>query len=132
MIFVIRVLCVMACCWMLSGCATGQIGHAFATGDRAWTRGDTVGELLVGATLAIDAYQTNKIRDLPGHREIGFAGQFCGPQPSASCTRNYFATVMISHAVIAWALPQSWRKYWAGIAVTVQAPTIISNWQKQK
>lgn len=109
-------------CLAMTGCASTD----------TWTRSDTIGESLVVASLAIDAYQTSRIQHMPGHYECGWARTFLGSQPSTQGTAMYFGTIAISHALIARALPASWRKYWQGGLLAVQVPTVLSNYQVQK
>lgn len=101
---------------MLSGCAS-----------QTWSRRDSIGESAVFATLAIDAYQTSRIRDHEGYEEIGSVRPFCGPRPSPGCTAQYFVASALTHWLIAKSLPPSWRPYWQGAAVAVEARVIYRN-----
>lgn len=99
----------------LSGCATDT-----------WSRTDTVGELTVAATLAVDAYQTGQFRN-HGLEEAGWVRGICGSRPTSACSYEYFGTVALSHFLIARLIPSWLRPYWQGSAAVVETVAVIHN-----
>ncbi|QHJ82198.1 MAG: hypothetical protein [Bacteriophage sp.] len=67
-----------------------------------WTAQDIALEVALAATLVIDHNQTRQIKNHPGLRE---ANPLLGDNPSDSRIRNYFVGAMVTHVVIANALP---------------------------
>jgi hypothetical protein len=88
---------------LLSGCASQD----------PWTRDDTVWQGIAFATMAMDAHMTTKIQDHPNIIENGpIAKHALGQTPSTGGTWMYMGTVMLSHYLIARALPHGWRTMW--------------------
>lgn len=104
---------------LLTGCAQ--------SGD--WTRRDTIGQLLVTATLAADAVTTSRIQDHPGYYEAGpVARQALGLHPSSSSTYQYFiANAVLNYAFARYVLPPKWRPYWQGWEVAVHGYAVYNN-----
>lgn len=113
-LLLLAILFLIAIC--LAGCASND-----------WSRRDTIGELAVVGTLAIDAYQTAQFQHHEDQQEIGWVRGICGAKPSSACSYEYFGTVAISHWLIAKLLPATWRRYWQAGAVAVEIPVIYSN-----
>lgn len=100
----------------ISGCATDS-----------WSRTDTVGELTVAGTLAIDAYQTAQFHNHPTQIETGWVAGICGARPTSACSYEYFGTVALSHWLIARLLPSWLRPYWQGSTAIVETAAVIHN-----
>lgn len=113
-LLLLAILFLIAIC--LAGCASND-----------WTRRDTIGELAVVGTLAIDAYQTAQFQHHEDQQEIGWVRGICGAKPSSACSYEYFGTVALTHWLIAKMLPESWRAYWQGGVIAVQAVTVVHN-----
>lgn len=106
---------VLSALLLLSGCATDN-----------WSRTDTIGELTVAATLAVDAYQTGQFRN-QGLEEMGWVRGICGARPTSACSYEYFGTVSLSHFLIARLMPAWLRPYWQGSAAVVETAAVIHN-----
>ena len=105
--------------FLLGGCAT--------PGD--WTRQDTIGQIVVTAALAADAYTTSKIQYAPGVYEAGpVAQKVLGLQPSTSSTYQYFlANAILNYAFARYVLPPKLRPYWQGWEVGVHGYAAWNN-----
>ncbi len=87
----------------LSGCASQD----------PWTKSDTVLQGITFATMIADAHMTSKIQYHPNIWENGFIAQHAlGRNPSTSDTWQYMGVVMLSHYLVARALPEGWRTFW--------------------
>jgi hypothetical protein len=76
----------------------------------------------------VDGIQTSKIQYYDDLQEVGpVAKHVLGPQPSTSSTWQYFATVALTHWLVARALPPKWRPYWQGIGIATEIPVLIRN-----
>ena len=97
----------------------------FATaGCHHWTRGDTLAEAAVGATLAVDFYQT--MRGVEVCRE---ANPVIGPCGERLPPGLFFPLVGVAHAVIAGVLPHgSWRRGFQATTAGAEAATVWSNY----
>lgn len=111
-----RTLFILLALTQISGCANNN-----------WTRRDTLFEVVSDATLLIDARQTAHFRDHKTQQEGGWVRSFCGLEPTPSCSYSYFGTVIASHALISWLLPEKWRPYWQGGFVAIEVPVILQN-----
>lgn len=89
--------------FLLTGCASQD----------PWTTGDTVLQSMVFITMIADADMTSRIQDHPNVWENGFIAQHAlGRNPETTDTWLYMGTVMVSHYLIARALPTGWRTFW--------------------
>ena len=115
----IRTLIVCSVLLLTSGCANTD----------EWTRRDTVGQLLVTAALAADAYSTANIQHVPGYYEAGpVARKALGLHPSSSSTYQYFlANAVLNYAFARYVLPAKWRPYWQGWEVAVHGYAVHNN-----
>ena len=97
-----RAAAIAAAALALTGCAS--------SGE--WTRADTARELAFVGAIAADAWQTSQIAgraDLVEGEPLARA--VLGREPSKSGTAVYFATLGVSHFLIARALPAKWRPW---------------------
>lgn len=101
----------------LGGCA------ALAPPDD-WTPRDTATEIAFQVVNAYDAHTTQRIHETPGLDEVSpLTRAVIGEDPEPSDTAIYFATVGLSHYLIARMLPKKWRPWFQGgtTALTLEA-----------
>jgi len=95
---------------------------AFAEDNRTWTRFDTAMEATTAVTLALDWNQT--IRIAAAGREIN---PYLGPHPARHTVNTYFASCIVLHAAVAYALPKPYRTIWQGVFIMVEAKVVRDN-----
>ena len=112
---ILLLLCVASCLFAAS-CA-----------HDSWTRTDTV--LLAGglALKGIDYAQTKEIARDPNYYEN--TNGFLGPDPDQNDVDLWFAGSAALQAVVAWFLPEKWRKAWLGAWIGVSGRNVIHNHQ---
>jgi hypothetical protein len=99
---------------------------AGACGPRAWTAGDTAGQVAVTAALAADYTQTRAALDDGGieHNPVmGAGGERLAPEV-------YFPATAVALTGAAVALPRPWRRVLQVAAVGVQVHTVAGNWSR--
>ena len=119
--FWLYVLAIVAAILLMSGCS--------ANGE--WTQTDTRREVVYQLANAVDAYQTNKYRDLPTIEEgMPVTRAFIGAEPSGRSVATYFASLALSHYLISAALPAKWRPWFQNGTAVGTAYVVYSNCQK--
>jgi hypothetical protein len=87
----------------------------------SWTQETTAREICFLYTLTNDWQQTLEISKNPG--EYSEANRILGPHPDTSKVNLYFAGCAISHALIAYILPEKlekiWQVTWIGVQTSV-------------
>lgn len=85
-----------------------------------WRARDTVLEASFQAVNVLDAVTTARIKDSPWEERSALTRAVIGAKPGANETALYFASVALSHWLIARALPPKWRPWFqAGTTVYV-------------
>ena len=92
-----------------------------------WGARDTALEVVAQVVNLVDAHQTQRIRRHPELVEGGPAEIFIGPRPTANETAVYFATVGLSHYVIARWLPKKWRPWFQGGTLALSLDDVETN-----
>ena len=120
----------ISCALALSGCAVN--GH--------WSSHDTALEISYQVVNAMDALSTARIADTPDwtpvhgtnyirriEEQAPVTRTVLGPRPSKSDTYIFFATMGVSHWLIARSLPQKWRPWFQGSTTLLAADAVIGN-----
>lgn len=127
--FLLHVLVVAVVLVSCTGCAV----------NGEWTTRDTVLEATYQVVNAMDAYSTSNIQHLPDVPVPGtnlvrrveegsaFTRAIIGPRPSTTDTYLYFATVGLSHWLIARSLPPKWRPWFQGGTALYQGEAVTRN-----
>ena len=123
-------LIVVTAALLLSGCAVN--------GD--WSSHDTALEISYQVVNAMDAVSTARIADTPDwtpidgtryirriEEAVPLTRAILGPRPSKSDTYIYFATMGVSHWLIARSLPPKWRPWFQGGTTLLSAKAVIGN-----
>ena len=87
-----------------------------------WTARNTVLEATYAVAHAADWRQT---------LDIGAAGRetnpILGPRPHPNAVHAYFASTLVAHALVSWALPRGWREGWQATWIMVEAGYVAHN-----
>ena len=115
---------------LLSGCAVN--------GD--WTSRDTALEISYQVVNAMDAVSTARISATPDWTPVNNSNYvwrieegvpvtraILGPRPSKQDAYLYFATMGVSHWLIARSLPPKWRPWFQGSTTLLAADAVIGN-----
>ena len=117
---------------LLSGCAV----------NGEWTRQDTILEVSFQVVNAMDAVTTSRIHESPDWHPVEINGvpyrrrleestaltrAVLGPRPSKSDTYMWFATLGLSHWIIARSLPPKWRPWYQGATIGLSSDAVIGN-----
>ena len=115
---------------LLSGCAVN--------GD--WTSRDTALEIGYQVVNAMDAVSTARISTTPDWTPVNDGNYvwrieegvpvtraILGPRPAKNDTYLYFATMGVSHWLIARSLPPKWRPWFQGSTTLLAADAVIGN-----
>lgn len=115
---------------LLSGCAV----------NGEWTRQDTVLEVSYQVVNAMDAMSTANIAESPDWQPVPgthyrrrleegtpLTRAVLGPRPSKSDTYMWFATMGLSHWLIARSLPPKWRPWFQGGTTLISAGAVAGN-----
>ncbi len=101
-----------------------------------WDTQDTVLQVLVVTSLAIDRHQTRQINS-KGFEECGWARSWIGSHPSNKEIDTYFAGAAIGHTAISIILPKHWivgsydipvRTIWQSFWFGVEFKTVRDNY----
>ncbi len=90
----------------------------------AWTKADTQRQLVYSVLHVIDWGQTRDVV-LHGYPERNL---FLGNYPSTQQVDNYFALTLIGHSLIAYYLPDSYRKQWQSITIGFEIAIVMGNY----
>jgi hypothetical protein len=93
-------------------------------GDRTWTGKDTALEATYLVLRAMDWQQTLYIAEHPVYYERNI---LLGKHPTPSQVNQYMALIAISHVVISYALPKTWRTWFQGITIIEVGATVQCN-----
>lgn len=110
---------------LLGGCATTD--QTFSE-RYEWSRADTVREIAFQTVNVADGIQTAQIRNRPDLREGSeLTAAVLGVKPKPGETALYFASIGVSHFLIAAVLPPKWRKWYQGTTLTYTGATVFRN-----
>lgn len=94
-----------------------------------WTSTDTALQLVLSATMVIDAAQTADIKNHPNIIEKSYiTARVLGENPEQLETAAYFAGSMVISYAIAKALPQPYRRIYQSVDIGFRASTIRNNY----
>ncbi len=91
-------------------------------GCERWTKQDTALELAFAGTAGIDWKQTVTITG-----ECSEMNPMIGRCGNVVPANIYFPMAIVAHAVIAAALPRTWRTVFQSFTVGVEASTVVAN-----
>ncbi len=85
--------------------------------------------LLAGGLVlkSIDYAQTSEIADNPDYYEA--TNPFLDQDPSQSDVNLYFACSVATQILVAWLLPDKWRKAWLGTWIGVSGINVLHNYR---
>src|SRR6266545_7310684 len=89
-----------------------------------WTNSDTAMLVLAEVALALDWMTTLDIRHHPGTYEVN---SLLGKHPSDAAVNQKMALNMVGHAVIAYLLPNPYRKVWQGLFIGFEFDLVRNN-----
>ncbi len=98
-----------------------------------WTWRDTALETAWAAFWLVDWKQTQQIArgHWEGSRDDRFkiheTNRFLGREPTTGRVNSYFATCLVLHPVISYALPKPYKTIWQGITVIYEADMVQDN-----
>lgn len=93
-----------------------------------WTRADTRREVGYQVVNALDAIQTSMIRDRADLVEgMPLTRSILGDRPDLGETTLYFASMGVSHYIIARLLPAKWRAWYQSGTLAFSTYTVGSN-----
>lgn len=105
---------------LLNGCAVLE-PHG------EWEPRDTALEVGYQIVNAIDARTTQRLADSPYEELSTLTRAVLGPKPDPNETAVYFATLGLSHYLIARFLPPKWRKWFQAGTIGYQAILVERN-----
>ncbi len=88
-----------------------------------WTSTDTAFQLTVASLQIVDVMQTHWGID-NGFRE---SNPFLGPHPSHARLNLMVGGAIIGHALVAWLLPQPWRRSWQVVGIIAEVGAVSNN-----
>lgn len=93
-----------------------------------WSRANTVAEVAFQVSNALDAAQTAQFKNRPDVGEsVAFTRAVIGESPTTRDTAMYFATMGLSHYLIARALPAKWRPWFQGASLIYSTSLVYNN-----
>jgi hypothetical protein len=109
-------------------CAEWPNGYCTYQGPEQWTRADTRREVAYQIVNALDAIQTSMIRDRPDLVEgMPLTRAVLGAKPDLGDTALYFASMGVSHFIIARLLPPKWRAWYQSGTLAFSSYTVGRN-----
>ena len=109
---------------MFRALALSLIALSLSASD-PWTTGDTVRESVSVSLLAADWAQTLSIAGQPVRYHE--CNQILGPHPSRAKVNQYFASCIVGHAAIAYALPAKWRQAFQYLTIGLEVGCVGKN-----
>ena len=79
-----------------------------------WSKADTTRQAVMTGLILVDWSQTKYILDDPDFEELN-------PLISESNVDAYFPVAIAAHAVVSYALPSKYRKWWQYVTIGTQA-----------
>jgi hypothetical protein len=93
-----------------------------------WSRANTVAEVAFQVSNALDAAQTAQFKDRPDVGEsVPLTRALIGESPTTRDTAIYFATMGVSHYLIARMLPAKWRPWFQGGSLIYSSALVYNN-----
>ena len=93
-----------------------------------WTKGDTIGQVLVTTSIVADMYTTSQFQHHNNVVETNYvAVRLLGREPSTGDVILYGATLSVSYWLISRALPKKWRPYFQGATGAAHAIAAYKN-----
>lgn len=90
--------------------------------DWRWTTFDTVTEVAVATSIALDWNQTIRIGQ--ACRE---SNPFLGPCPKRHTVNTYFTSFIVSHALVAYILPKPYRTFAQAFTLGMEVDAVFHN-----
>ena len=90
-----------------------------------WTKEDTAYQTTFLTLMAVDWQQTKEIARNPKYREGNF---ILGENPDQNTVDAYFLTTAALHTVIAYYLPQKYRRIWQCVFIGMEAGYVAHNY----
>lgn len=87
---------------------------------------ETAKQVAYSALHYLDYRQT---RNIAAHSELEEKNFFLGPHPSNKQINKYFATTLIAHWAITYAMPQEYRSLWQNSTIMLEVTVIGHNKQ---
>jgi len=93
--------------------------------ENTWTKKDTIYQATFLTVKAIDWLQTKEIARNPRYYE---ENPILGKHPKQNTVDIYFLSTAMAHSIIAYYLPEKYRRAWQCIFIGIQAGCVMNNY----